>query len=136
VTAIIDTREDGAPGAWRGRAASEPVTITVRPEPTPLTAAQQSRKYRLFVRYHLARGNVLEAMGQVDEWLKHQPRDPSGLELRGDLFARSGKTEEALKDYNSALDAFLKKHGTKGEPPSLLLRKRNEQMNKLFGFKQ
>ncbi len=132
LTAELETGDTTVAGAWRGLVVSQSASILVRAAPTPLSAAQQSVKYQNLVRYQLLRGDRKEAFRQVDEWLKAQPDNPRGFEWRGDLLAQDGKTKEALEQYNNALLAFLKKHGTKGEPATLLLMKRNKMMAELF----
>jgi hypothetical protein len=131
LVAVLDTTHATAPDGWRGRTVSVPLAIRVRKEPSPLPPQQEAEKYQLLAAYHLLRGDAKQALALADELLKKQPDNLGGLQLKGDLLARDGKTEEALAAYDRALEVFLKKYGTKEGPPRDLLKKRNELLNKL-----
>src|SRR5262249_27110736 len=113
-------------GAWKGKVQTEPVRVQVAPEPATLSPRQEEEKHLLLAHLAGLRGEVKEALAQVEALLARQPNSAAGLELKADLRAADGQTAEALKLYDQALGAWLKQNPKAKEPPVALLRKHRE----------
>ncbi len=126
LVAVLDATPSTRAGAWKGTVPTDPVRIQVVPEPATLSARQEEEKHLLLAHLAGLRGEMKEAVAQVEALLARQPNSPAGLELKADLRAADGKTAEALKLYDQALGAWLKQNPKAKEPPVALLRKHRE----------
>jgi hypothetical protein len=130
--AKLDTTESSAANAWKGIAAGEQVNIRIGAEPVTWTTEQVSMKHQLLASYHLLRNAPREARAVLDELLRKQPDNISALGFQADVLAADGKSVEALKLYDRALEVFERKHPDIPEPPAALLKMRHALMDRLL----
>jgi hypothetical protein len=127
IVAMLDTT--GSSDGWKGRSRSTPAFVRAAPEPAAPTAAQDAEKFLRRAQYELLNGRPAEAANRVDELPARHPKSIAGLEAKGDLSAAAGKADQALRFYNLAIEMINATSPKPAEPPQMLLRKRNAQIN-------
>ncbi|MBI4582946.1 MAG: hypothetical protein HY717_02760 [Planctomycetes bacterium] len=132
LTAVLDTSEASLASAWKGKAASVPVTVRLASEPSPLNPALEEYKHRVFADYYGLRGERQKALAEADAWLARFPASIGGLALKAGLLTDAGKLREALALYDQAIEAWSKENPKAQEPPRELLRKRRALRNELM----
>lgn len=120
----LDTTAVTAEGAWRGKAQSPPLELTVAPEPAPLTPVLQEAKLLLIAGWHVLGDRAAEAVSALDVLLSQQPESTGALAFKADLLAMEGQREEALALYDQALALELAKLPPGAKPQRDLLRRR------------
>jgi MBG domain (YGX type) len=119
--ALFNATSTTAPGAFNGTVASNSVTITVGPEPSPLPVNSQEDKYTLLATYDLLQGNQTQAMTDLNTLLVNQPNSISGMTSMGDLLKLQGQPAAALQKYDQAVATFFATYPTAPEPPAGLI---------------
>jgi hypothetical protein len=119
--AILDTSSTTAQGAFNGMVASNPVTITIQSEPSPLPVSLQEQKYMLLATYDLLQGNSTQATADLNTLLTNQPNSIVGMMLIGDLLNLQGQPLASLQRYDDAVSAFFTANPVVTEPPTWLI---------------
>jgi hypothetical protein len=73
IAAVLNASTATASGAFNGIAASNPVTITIGPEPSPMTNSNLEQKYTVFATYDVLRGNLTQATTDINTLLTNVP---------------------------------------------------------------
>ncbi|HMI51609.1 MAG TPA: Ig-like domain-containing protein [Candidatus Saccharimonadales bacterium] len=105
---------------WTGLVRSEPVAITVGPEPT-LSSNEQSQKALLLAEYSLNAGDVNGAVATANQLHLDQPNNPSAAIATANALAIAGYDGLALLEASEALDMYYQFNPIPSEAPSDLL---------------
>jgi hypothetical protein len=132
VDAFLDATSATATGAFNGTTASNPVKVTIGPEPSPLSTSQQEGKYALLATYDLLQGNQTQAVTDLNTLLTNLPNSITAMTLMGDLLNLQGQTLKALQSYDQAVAAFAAAYPTAPEPPSGLISRQSALRSSLI----
>ncbi len=105
---------------WNGVAQSQPVLITIGPEPT-LTADQQSEKALLLAEFSLNAGDLNGAVNTVQQLHLSQPTNPAAVIASANILALAGYSGVALLEASTALNTYYQFNPAPSEAPSDLL---------------
>jgi len=105
---------------WTGLVRSEPVAITIGPEPT-LSSNEQSQKALLLAEFSLNAGDVNGAVATANQLHLDQPNNPSAAIATANVLAIAGYDGLALLQASEALDTYYQFNPTPSEAPSDLL---------------
>jgi hypothetical protein len=118
--AILDASSTTAQGAFNGIVTSNPVTITIQSEPSPMPVSLQEQKYTLLAAYDVLQGNNSQATADLNTLLTNQPNSIVGMMYLGDLQNLQGQTSAARQSYDQAVSAFAAANPTPTEPATWL----------------
>lgn len=119
--AILDASSSTEQGAFNGIVASNPVTITIQSEPSPLPPTLQEQKYTLLAAYDLLQGNSTQATADINTIITIQPNNSVGIMYMGDLQELQGQPLAALQSYDQAVSTFATANPVASEPPTWLI---------------
>jgi hypothetical protein len=119
--ALLNATSTTVTGAFNGAAGSNPVTITIGSEPSPLPVNLQEDKYTLLAVYDVLEGNQTQAATDLSTLLTNQPNSIVAMTAMGDLLNLQGNSSAALQQYDKAVAAFVAAFPTAIEPPSGLI---------------
>lgn len=133
IAAVIEVKEEGSlpSDAWRGRAESEPVKLSVVTKPARLAPAEEETMNLQFARYYQATSDLEKALQAVQNALKANPDSIFAHILLGEVKEAQGDFQGALEAYDGARDEFYSQYPNSYEPPSYLINKSEELTDKL-----
>jgi dockerin type I repeat protein/Big-like domain-containing protein len=105
---------------WNGLAQSQPISITIKPEP-PLSSDEQSRKALLLAEYALNADDIHAAVTTTQQLRQAQPNNPSAAIASANVLAIAGYPALALLQGSAALNTYYQFNATPSEAPSDLL---------------
>jgi len=108
VVAILDTAASASADAWRGRAVSEPMTVTIKPRPQSLPAAEGEQDALEVSRYYAAAGQWDHSLEAAREAAALNPDSIEAHTLIGDALSAKGDNQAAMKAFQTAMAAFRK----------------------------
>jgi tetratricopeptide (TPR) repeat protein len=130
VTGVLDTRNTGS--GWQGSIETVPASLHISKAPAKLSPEEQSLNTEMLAAQAVVRGDIPLAISQLDALLAKQPDNISAMEFKGDLLAEQGKIKEALDIYNKAIKTFTEKYPDAEEPPTILMQKQHDMIEKLL----
>ena len=89
---------------------SQDYCFRVKKEPSPLDSKNRENKDLALASFFLLRGDLSAASDLVSNVLSSDPESIVGYRLKAQLLDASGKTEEAVRSLETALDIFDKKN--------------------------
>jgi len=110
VFAILDTAAGAPAGAWRGRAVSQPVTVTIKPRPDSLPAAEAEQDALEVAHYHAAAAQWDKSLAAARKAAALNPNSIEAHTLIGDALSAGGDKQGAMEAYQTAMAAFNKQN--------------------------
>ena len=122
IVAILDTAAGAPADAWRGRAASAPVTITIKPRPPSLSAAEGAQDALEVSRYYAAAAQWDKSLEAARKAAGLNSSSIEAHTLIGDALSARGDNQAAMKAYQTAMAAFQKQNKDQDVPDYLIER--------------
>jgi hypothetical protein len=116
----------GATGTWRGRACSEPVSLTVELAPNALSAEQEQSLLRQRARFGLRSGDFAAVERYGRALVSADPASVPGHVYLGDALLGQGKPEGALQEFLTARGEFERQEPDADEQPQYLTGRINQ----------
>ncbi len=133
IVAVVEVpREASLAGdAWRGRAESEPVDLTITQSPARPAAADVERSQLQFAYYYQKRKDWGRALESAQKVLTAAPNSIPAQIVVGQVKEAQGDLNGALKAYQVAEQGFYQQYPNSYEAPLYLIHKSEELADKL-----
>jgi tetratricopeptide (TPR) repeat protein len=126
LVAILDTVAGATADAWRGRAVSQPVSITIKPRPPSLPAAEAEQDALEAARYHAAAGQWDKSLEAARKAAVLNRDSIEAHTLIGDALSAGGDNQGAMRAYQTAMAAFDKQNKNPRHVPDYLIERMHE----------
>jgi tetratricopeptide (TPR) repeat protein len=133
IVAVVEVPREAsmAADAWRGRAESEPVDLTILPSPAKPAAADVERSQLQFAYYYQKRKDWSRALESAQKVLTVAPNSIPAQIVVGQVKEVQGDLHGALKAYQVAEQGFYQQYPDSYEAPLYLIHKSEELADKL-----
>jgi tetratricopeptide (TPR) repeat protein len=129
VIAILDTAAGASADAWRGRAVSEPVTVTIKPRPSSLSAAEGEQDALEVSRYYAAAGQWDQSLEAARKAAALNSDSIEAHTLIGDALSAKGDNQAAMQAFQTAMSAFRKQDKDPLHVPDYLIVRMHQLMS-------